>query len=166
MSNERKPPPPPGKNPFPKDWDAIPYPAGYTRKNNAVEQVARDLGATPAEAAEAAQDAQQPMTTAQASLELGDPAAVERARQKLPYECGRVLARFRTVAGRRRLVSMLAKELSGEEIALSPDVLEAVDYLLQEDAKQAPDARPIVGVADGKLEFARLLREVRKGRGR
>lgn len=171
MTNERKPPPPPGRNPFgPVDPS---YRHGVkasddalTPRDGVVERVAQELGASPAEAATAARETRSSMTKGEAALELGDPVAVERARGKLPYEIGKQLAKFRTAAGRRRLVAMLAKELTGEEIALSPDILEAIGYMLEEDAKQAPDVDPIKGVADGKLEFNRLLREFRQGRYR
>lgn len=97
-------------------------------------------------------------------IELGDPDAIKRAQDRLPFEIARVLARFQTVLGRRLVVKLLTEELTGEEVALSEDLMGEIDFMLQEDAKRTPDAKPIISVAQGARLY-RLLSEELRGQG-
>ena len=96
-------------------------------------------------------------------IALGDPDAIKRAQDKLPYEIAKVLAKFQTKQGRRLLVKFLLEELAGEEVALSKDTLAEIDFMLQEDATRTPDAKPIISVAQGRMLYDRLRRELQEG---
>lgn len=100
----------------------------------------------------------------QAKLELGDPAAMERARARLPIAIAKLLMQFQTNLGRRHLVELMVGELTGDEVALPADILEEVDFMLAEDAKRTPDAEPFKSVSQGLMLLRRLSRELREGR--
>lgn len=161
MNDKRKPPPPPGKNPF---WTTDMVRPDRSRQNEAVERVAQELGASPAEAATAARETRSSMTSGEAALELGDPVAVELARARLPIAIAKLLMKFQTNLGRRLLVKLMVEELTGDEVALPADLLEEVDFMLAEDGERTPDAEPFISVAQGLLLYRHLGKELR-GRG-
>jgi hypothetical protein len=123
------------------------------------EQAALALGAAPAEAAEIGQDDLTGITVSDANAMLGyESMRDKRARR---YYAGpwrwALLLRFGTQAGRRRLVALLERELTGRELRVPSDVKEAVEHLLAADRQQRPDAPALFGHA--AREYDRLARE-------
>lgn len=124
--------------------------------NRELEEAALALGAAPAEAAEAGQDVFAGITATDAARLLGYESMRDRRARR--YYAGpwrwALLTRFGTKAGRRRLVALLERELTGGEVRVPADVKEAVEHLLAADRKQRPDAPVLFGNA--AREYARL----------
>lgn len=148
MTDKPRPPRPPQPNPFGDDPKPKPPKPG-TNKFEARGKHPRALANERLE---------------KVKLRLNDPDAIKRAQDRLPYEIAKLLARFQTNLGRRLLVKLLIEELTGEEVALPKDIMGEIDFLLEEDAKRTPDAKPIISVAQGARLY-RLLSEELRGRG-
>jgi hypothetical protein len=124
--------------------------------NRKLEEAALALGAAPAEAAAVSGDDLAGITVPEAARLLGYESMRDRRARRYfagPWRWA-LLARFGTKAGRGRLVALLERELTGEELRVPADVKEAVEHLLAADRQQRPDAPALFGNA--ALEYARL----------
>ncbi|MFI9817598.1 hypothetical protein [Saccharothrix variisporea] len=112
--------------------------------------MAKQMGATSEEIAAMRDDDLTGITPREAARLLGEESHVDRREKKRLRTRWRYeqLRRFRTDRGRRRLVALLERELTGDEIAVPAGLEEAIGNLLAIDREQTPDVPQLFGLDD------------------
>ncbi|SES21219.1 hypothetical protein [Lentzea albida] len=173
MTDEPKPKPKPkaprpGVNPFGGGYSQPPASRRPKRPQNAKERAARQLNAPAEDIARMDDDDLQGITPRDAARLLGEESYADKRDKKRLRTRWRFeqLRRFRTDEGRRRLVALLERSLTGDELEISEEIEEAIGNLLAIDREKKPDVPQLIGIDDRSDTAKAYARYRNEGSGR